>query len=371
MRGAEVRRRPRRPRPARDDATGPFVTHAADSAVQRARLSGARPPHYAGSAMTARPARAAPIAAIPFHRTKYGPDLLCDACAVEDLPGFIADPRPHALRFTEVALVTAGAGTLEIDGEALPVAPGRVLLTRPGEVRRWRLHPVGDAEATASAPLAARLLFFEHGFVDGFFGEADFLATLPLAGLPPRHRSIALEPGRFARLVDLVDDMRDELRRVQPDSHHALRAQTYRLLVDLARERGGTLVRERERERDLERDRDRAGAPARADARDLVRRFTALVDAQFAHTERVACYADALGVTPRHLNRVVHARLGRTASDVIHQRLLREATRLLRHTALPVATVADTLGFSDASYFVRFFRRHAGLTPGAYRARGA
>jgi AraC-like DNA-binding protein len=41
----------------------------------------------------------------------------------------------------------------------------------------------------------------------------------------------------------------------------------------------------------------------------------------------------------------------------------------LLHTELPVAEIADRLGFSDASYFVRFFKRLAGTTPRAFRAR--
>ena len=82
---------------------------------------------------------------------------------------------------------------------------------------------------------------------------------------------------------------------------------------------------------------------------------------------RVSDYAAALGVSGRHLNACVRTSLGRSASDVIHARLLDEARRRLQHTDVPVARIADDLGFCDASYFVRFFRRHVGVTPARFR----
>ncbi|MEZ5738657.1 MAG: helix-turn-helix domain-containing protein [Burkholderiaceae bacterium] len=58
----------------------------------------------------------------------------------------------------------------------------------------------------------------------------------------------------------------------------------------------------------------------------------------------------------------------RSAKAVLTERLVLEAKRLLAHTLLPVATIGDQLGFAEATNFVKFFRREAGLTPGAFRA---
>jgi AraC-like DNA-binding protein len=54
---------------------------------------------------------------------------------------------------------------------------------------------------------------------------------------------------------------------------------------------------------------------------------------------------------------------------VITDRLVLEAKRLLAHTLLPVAVIGDQLGFAEATNFVKFFRREAGSTPGAFRAK--
>ena len=285
---------------------------------------------------------------IRFDRRKYGDELLVDACAIADIPGFITGPeRPHRLAFYEIALVTAGAGHLDLDGVPLPVARGRALLTEPGETRRWRLAP------DAPGRFDGLLVFFEADFFNAFFGDTRFVENLPLVAAAAQRRSLPAPPRAFDALVDLAGDMRDELRCLRDDSPHALRAQAYRLLVSLQRLGG-----------------DLSAAPADA-ARTLARRFAALVDERFALAESVGRYADLLHVTARHLNQCVQATLGRSASETIQARQMLEARRLLLHSDMGVGAIAERLNFSDASYFVRFFKRHAGTTPLAFRRRGA
>lgn len=288
-----------------------------------------------------------PAPTIRFDRRKYGDELLVDACAISDIPDFITGPaRPHRLAFYEIALVTSGEGQLELDGVALPVARGRALLTEPGETRRWHLAP------DTPGRLDGLLVFFEAEFFNAFFGDTRFLENLPLVAAAAQQRSLAAPARTFDELVDLAGDMRDELRCVRDDSSHALRAQAYRLLVSLQRLGG-----------------DLAASPADA-SRALARRFTALVDERFTLAQGVGEYAELLHVTPRHLNQCVQATVGRTASETIHARQMLEARRLLLHTTLGVGAIAERLNFSDASYFVRFFKRHAGATPLAFRRRG-
>jgi AraC family transcriptional regulator, transcriptional activator of pobA len=289
-----------------------------------------------------------PSPIIRFDRRKYGPELLLDACTIADIPGFITGPtRPHRLGFYEIALVTSGAGTLELDGVDLPVAPGRALLTEPGETRRWRL-PTETRE-----PLAGLLVFFEAEFFNAFFGDARFVETLPLVAADAAQRSLAPTRRAFEELVDVAGLMRDELRTVRDDTSHALRADGYRLLVALQRLGHGRTA-------------------ARPDAsRALARRFADLVEQRFALADGVTDYAERLHVTPRHLNDCVQRACGRTASETIHARRMLEARRLLLHTGLSVGAIAEALNFSDASYFVRFFRCRAGATPLEFRRRGA
>jgi AraC family transcriptional activator of pobA len=100
---------------------------------------------------------------------------------------------------------------------------------------------------------------------------------------------------------------------------------------------------------------------------DLVRRFRAMVDGHFKEHWTVAAYASELAITPTHLNRICRSVLGRTALEVIHDRLLLEAKRNLIYTSMSVKEVSNALCFSDPAYFTRFFARNAGTSPTAFR----
>jgi AraC-like DNA-binding protein len=64
---------------------------------------------------------------------------------------------------------------------------------------------------------------------------------------------------------------------------------------------------------------------------------------------------------------VVSSTLGQKAHDLIADRLLLEAKKLLRYTDLSIAEVADYLGFEEPTHFGRFFKRKFALTPLEYR----
>src|SRR6218665_623683 len=101
---------------------------------------------------------------------------------------------------------------------------------------------------------------------------------------------------------------------------------------------------------------------------DLLQRLQALIEAHFAQPWRVADYARALCVSPTHLSRVARASTGVSALRLIEARRMREARRNLAYTHLSIATIADTLGYTDPAYFSRAFTRDAGLSPRSFRA---
>lgn len=101
----------------------------------------------------------------------------------------------------------------------------------------------------------------------------------------------------------------------------------------------------------------------------LVERFHELLDRKLSQTRSVRDYAAMLSVTPTHLSRSVKAVCGRTAGEVIFDRIMLEAKRQLVFTDKPVAGIAYDLDFSSPSYFTRFFTGQAGETPRAFRRR--
>jgi AraC family transcriptional activator of pobA len=132
--------------------------------------------------------------------------------------------------------------------------------------------------------------------------------------------------------------MRDELGRLRPDSAHALRADTYRLLVDLHRAAGPAAAAAA---------RPSVAPAASARARALAARFEALVEERFRVDQRLASYAERLGVGTRHLGGVVRQVAGASPAECIRRRQFLEARRLLLQSSLSVGAIAESLNFAD------------------------
>ncbi len=99
----------------------------------------------------------------------------------------------------------------------------------------------------------------------------------------------------------------------------------------------------------------------------LTKQYQEKIDERFRQLHEVADYASILNISPGHLSDVVKIQSGKPAIKHIHDRLILESRRLLLHTDHPLKEIAFSLGFSDASYFNRFFKRETGETPARYR----
>lgn len=98
-----------------------------------------------------------------------------------------------------------------------------------------------------------------------------------------------------------------------------------------------------------------------------IERLAALVHQHFRSHKPASFYADQLGISPTHLNRVVKNMTGAGAHEFINRKLVDEAKRELVFTSATAQEIGFRLGFSDPAYFSRYFLRHTGLTPRAWR----
>ena len=98
-----------------------------------------------------------------------------------------------------------------------------------------------------------------------------------------------------------------------------------------------------------------------------VGRLLRLIELRFREHLPATAYAEELGITSTHLNRLCREVLGRTTSELIHDRLVMEAKRNLVYTVMTIGEIARILGFADTAYFSRFFCRRTGIAPLRYR----
>ncbi|MCC8423417.1 helix-turn-helix domain-containing protein [Mucilaginibacter sp. UR6-11] len=104
-----------------------------------------------------------------------------------------------------------------------------------------------------------------------------------------------------------------------------------------------------------------------APGRVLLKRYLNKIEENYARYHEVSAYADMLNISAGHLSEVVKEQSGKPAIAHIHDRLILETKRLLFHSDHSVKEIAFRLGFEDASYFNRFFKRIVNDTPVAYR----
>ncbi len=83
--------------------------------------------------------------------------------------------------------------------------------------------------------------------------------------------------------------------------------------------------------------------------------------------KQVSQYADMLNLSTYQLNSMTKSNLGKTCSILIDEHIILESKRYLLATTEQVKEIAYNLGYEDVSYFIRFFKKHTGRTPEAYR----
>lgn len=82
---------------------------------------------------------------------------------------------------------------------------------------------------------------------------------------------------------------------------------------------------------------------------------------------RISEYAAELAISPNHLNDTIKSISGRSASQLIKEQLIKQATMCLVRSDKSISEIAYLLGFEDSSYFARFYKLHTGSSPSEVR----
>jgi len=251
-------------------------------------------------------------------------------------------PHPVRVTFHYLILVTEGELRHDVDHVTRIIAPGQWLWVRPGHALCF--HPPG----TARGPF----ILFEPEVL-----RPDLVRLLAPLSAHEAPAVVSPHPDDAAWLQQTALQLLDEHRalgRRPLDIHHALRRSLLEsLLLRLANSPGiapsGTATAGRGRA-------------------DWYGRFLDALELHFRELHQAADYAGLLGCSVRTLSRAAQDATGKGVRELIDERRLLEARRLLGGARWNARAVAVHLGFTDAANFGRFFRERTGLTPAAFAA---
>lgn len=251
------------------------------------------------------------------------------------LHGGHVEPHSHP-HLNQVSLWRNARGAYLLEGETLELAADALTLIPAGVVHGFEIEPPSDATViSVSTGFAFALLA----------GGAESMWTLwRRPALVPLAPEVA---GRFAALFAAVEE---EYRFSTAQTEEAIACYLRLILIYAAR-----LL-------------ERQAAPALASPQQaLLSAFLALVEQNLRGRWSIAQYVDALGTTHYLLNSASQAALGRSPSQVVRDRLIDEAKRLLIFSKVTATEVGFALGFDDPAHFGRFFQAQTGRAPAAWR----
>ncbi|MFJ4432209.1 helix-turn-helix domain-containing protein [Pseudomonas sp. NPDC089395] len=265
-----------------------------------------------------------------------GTDLLhCESIPARSrLHHWEIKPHQHAELF-QLLYVQRGQAELEIEGVRSAIGEAAIQVVPPLTVHGFRF----------SADIQGHVLTFGTALV----ADLEQRLGTPL-GVLTQAACYPLGKDRV-RLRSLIDTLQQEYQGNAPGRAALLEALMTALLVWISRcQQQGQAPRNRD-ERD----------------RQLLGQYLRLVEAHYREHLSVEDFAARLKVPSLQLNQLCRALCGQSALQVVHQRLLLEARRNLVYTRMSIGQLSDSLGFSDPTYFARFFKRLSGQTPNGYR----
>ncbi len=250
--------------------------------------------------------------------------------------------RPHAhTNLNHVFLLTAGGG--EVRAEALTRrfrAPCTILI--PARI----IHAFTFDNDTVGSVLTVSESFLREQLLH----EPEFQSLFAASGLFEFS-----EASREAGLLRTsIERLASELAWQAPGHAVAVQSQLLTILVALLR-------------LDLrEHGNRRIGGGRQA---ELVARFRQLLETDFHSNKPMEDYARTLKVSPSRLRAACVAVTACSPLQLLQDRLLLEAKRLLLYSNMSVAEAGYYLGFDDPAYFTRFFTKAAGISPRGFRSR--
>lgn len=246
----------------------------------------------------------------------------------------------HKHDFYHLILFLEGGGTHDIDFHTFPVRPYQIYFMIPGQVHSWSFE----------GPVDGYVVNFSGSFIHSFIARADFLSQFPFFNGIVSDSVVDIPEGIQPKVKQYFDDL---LRESNTDSEFGLdmvRAILIQLFITISRLNNEEKI-----------------AKTSLHNYTILKNFQKLIEANFNTLRLPREYAEKLFITPNYLNTICQQLMGVSSGEVIRIRIVMEAKRQLVNLDLTVAEIAYNLNFEDTSYFTKFFKKQAGVTPKEFR----
>lgn len=247
--------------------------------------------------------------------------------------------------FFQIHLLERGSINLNLDGQVYAGKAPLLIFTPPTIPHAFYSEADSDGHVLTIRQEVVRAWFqsMPGQWPEALLREPAFVELANVADAPS-----------YQRLLAWVQLLQQEFGQDEKGRSAALLALGQGILIELARiltAHGASTVARPERSEDLR----------------VFLSFCDLVEAHFRDHLTLTDYAGHLKVTEARLNDICRRMANRPSKEVVHERLLQEACRLLRYSAVPVTEISYQLGFADPAYFSRFFTKRAGMPPSQFR----
>jgi len=239
-----------------------------------------------------------------------------------------------------VLLFTQGSGTQTIDFEQFAIRPGQIYFMIPGQLHFW----------TFSGDLDGYVVNFNENLFSAFISNPGYLEQFPFFRGIPADSVIEMEGDVLKEAIFFFEKIIEEVNKKDTFSLDMVCFGLISLFISIARNCPVPTIKQ-----------------VADQKQTILFNFRKLVNQHFAGKKLPKDYAAMLFVTPSRLNSISKELLGKPAGEVIRERILLEAKRLLVNANLSIAEIASSLSFADSSYFSKFFKKYTGRTPEAFR----
>ena len=246
----------------------------------------------------------------------------------------------HKHSFYHLVFFTKGDGSQTIDFQQVPVKPFQIYFMIPGQVHNWAFE--GDVDGY--------IVNFSASFFQSFLLKANYLEDFPFFTGIVDEAVIDIPVEMQEKVIALFEELIREYEESNLLETDMIKAIMLQLFINVARLKFDTVNK---------------NIPSYNYT--LLSSFQKLIEKNYTNMRLPKQYAELLYITPNHLNALCNDVLGIPAGEVIRNRVALEAKRLLINNDLTILEIANQLNFADNSYFTKFFKKQAGITPEEFR----